>query len=141
MLASMPEHWHGGPILVFGVDPSLPPEAFTLTVQANTTLNATLVLYMVAGRVFHNINTVHAHTHARQCQVYISGSDIRGCIFAAYGFAEQVLSVDPWYYYLDLIPEYTGWVALPLSYSYSSGEPAFPVRAPPTSPSYHLLSM
>ena len=56
------------------------------------------------------------------------GSDLRGGIYAAYALAEEVLGVDPWYYWTDNEPGYRGQLELQTGFDRSSGPPTFRYR-------------
>jgi Glycosyl hydrolase family 115 len=60
--------------------------------------------------------------------VVAAGADMRGAIYAAYALSEELLGVDPWYYWVDKEPEYKGSVQVPLDYHKSWGPPSFKYR-------------
>jgi hypothetical protein len=57
-----------------------------------------------------------------------SGNDIRGCIYAAYAFSEEVLGVDPWYYWVDKEPMARERVDIPAGFEHRDGSPTFRYR-------------
>jgi len=57
-----------------------------------------------------------------------TGSDMRGSIFAAYTFSEEVLGVDPWYYWVDKEPEKRNEIKVDSSLNKSFGSPTFKYR-------------
>ncbi|HBO44372.1 MAG TPA: hypothetical protein DD670_10655, partial [Planctomycetaceae bacterium] len=57
-----------------------------------------------------------------------TGADMRGAIYAAYALSEELLGVDPWYYWVDRQPEYKGRVEVPADYSKTWGPPTFKYR-------------
>jgi len=56
------------------------------------------------------------------------GGDLRGAIYAAYALSEEVLGVDPWYYWVDKEPAFRGRVELWKDFDRSSGAPTFRYR-------------
>lgn len=56
------------------------------------------------------------------------GGDLRGAIYAAYALSEEVLGVDPWYYWVDKEPAFRGRVELRKDFDRSSGAPTFRYR-------------
>ncbi len=63
---------------------------------------------------------------ARQA-VVLTGSDVRGAIYAVYQFSQQVLGVDPLYWWTDHAPERRVSVAVPADLSLTDG-PVFHYR-------------
>jgi hypothetical protein len=57
-----------------------------------------------------------------------TGSDLRGAIYAAYALSEEILGVDPWYYWVDKEPAYRGKIEVPEGFSKSFGPPTFRYR-------------
>ncbi|NLE38228.1 MAG: hypothetical protein GX621_09415 [Pirellulaceae bacterium] len=57
-----------------------------------------------------------------------TGSDARGAIYAAYALSEELLGVDPWYYWVDKEPEYKGRVEVTSDYRKHWGPPTFKYR-------------
>jgi len=59
--------------------------------------------------------------------VVLTGSDVRGAIYAVYQFSQQFLGVDPLYFWTDHIPQRRSEASLPDNFSLTSG-PAFHFR-------------
>jgi hypothetical protein len=57
-----------------------------------------------------------------------TGADLRGSIYAAYALSEEVLGVDPWYYWVDKEPAFRGRIELPVGFSRPFGPPTFRYR-------------
>ncbi|MFA5848961.1 MAG: glycosyl hydrolase 115 family protein [Bacteroidales bacterium] len=57
-----------------------------------------------------------------------TGSDIRGSIFAAYTFSQEILGVDPWYYWTDNEPKPQISIIIGEGYSKKSVKPTFRFR-------------
>ena len=57
-----------------------------------------------------------------------TGADMRGAIYAAYALSEEVLGVDPWYFWVDKEPAFRGHVAVAADFDKSSGPPTFKYR-------------
>jgi len=57
-----------------------------------------------------------------------TGSDIRGSIFAAYTFSEEILGVDPWYYWVDKEPVSRTQIEIPQTFSRWEVQPTFQYR-------------
>jgi Glycosyl hydrolase family 115 len=57
-----------------------------------------------------------------------TGSDMRGSIYAAYAFSEEILGVDPWYYWVDKEPLRRGQIEIPATFDKSYGPPTFKYR-------------
>lgn len=63
----------------------------------------------------------------RPCLV-AHGSDLRGSIFAAYTLSENLLGVDPWYFWTDMEPAFRGALQVAPGYHESFGPPTFKYR-------------
>ncbi len=57
-----------------------------------------------------------------------TGADIRGSIYAAYALAEELLGVDPWYYWVDKEPVARERIEVPAGYNRRFGPPTFKYR-------------
>jgi hypothetical protein len=57
-----------------------------------------------------------------------TGSDMRGSIYAAYAFSEEILGVDPWYYWVDKEPLPRNQIEMPATFEKSFGPPTFKYR-------------
>lgn len=57
-----------------------------------------------------------------------TGADLRGAIYAAYALSEELLGVDPWYFWTDHEPELRGTVEVPDGFSLQFGPPTFEYR-------------
>ncbi|MBE7558911.1 glycosyl hydrolase 115 family protein [bacterium] len=57
-----------------------------------------------------------------------TGSDVRGAIYAAYALSEELLGVDPWYFWTDHEPAFKGTVEVPEELSLRFGPPTFEYR-------------
>jgi hypothetical protein len=60
--------------------------------------------------------------------VILTGSDMRGAIYAVYEFSRQYLGVDPLYYWTDRMPARRSSVKLPDRLSIQAGPPSFRYR-------------
>jgi hypothetical protein len=54
-----------------------------------------------------------------------TGADLRGAIYAAYAVSEELLGVDPWYFWVDHEPAARPYVAIPAAYARQWGPPRF----------------
>ncbi len=110
VLRRPPEAWHG-PVVYLGLkgdwrkemvkDPFPGPESFLIR----------------AGR-----------DPAGRPALVATGADVRGTIYAAYALSEELLGVDPWYYWVDKPPVFRGQIAVPADYRMSFGPPTFRYR-------------
>ena len=57
-----------------------------------------------------------------------TGADLRGAIYAAYAVSEELLGVDPWYFWVDHEPSPKPCVVLPAAYARQWGPPRFKYR-------------
>lgn len=57
-----------------------------------------------------------------------AGTDLRGAIYAAYALAEEILGVDPWYYWTDHEPAARTQVEVPADLNRNFGPPTFRYR-------------
>ena len=57
-----------------------------------------------------------------------TGTDLRGAIYAAYAVSEELLGVDPWYFWVDHEPTPRHHVAIPAAYARQWGPPCFKYR-------------
>ncbi|MCC6125978.1 MAG: glycosyl hydrolase 115 family protein [Pirellulales bacterium] len=57
-----------------------------------------------------------------------TGNDLRGAIYAAYALSEEILGVDPWYFWVDKEPRYRGKIELPAGFAKQFGPPTFRYR-------------
>ena len=57
-----------------------------------------------------------------------TGADIRGSIYAAYAFSEEILGVDPWYYWVDKEPAARSKIGIPSGLDRRFGSPTFKYR-------------
>lgn len=57
-----------------------------------------------------------------------TGADVRGAIYAAYALSEDLLGVDPWYYWVDKEPVPRTCITLPAGYAKRFGPPTFKYR-------------
>ena len=57
-----------------------------------------------------------------------TGADGRGAIYAAYALAEEILGVDPWYYWVDKEPAFRGKIEVASDLNQSFGPPTFKYR-------------
>lgn len=60
--------------------------------------------------------------------VVATGADVRGAIYAAYALSEELLGIDPWYYWVDRQPPYRGRIDVPADYHRTWGPPTFKYR-------------
>ena len=63
----------------------------------------------------------------RNC-IVATGADMRGAIFAAYTFSEEVLGVDPWYYWVDKEPAKKNEISVASDFNKSYSSPTFKYR-------------
>lgn len=57
-----------------------------------------------------------------------TGADIRGSIYAAYALSEEILGVDPWYYWVDKEPSAKSRIEIPAGFDRKFGPPTFKHR-------------
>lgn len=57
-----------------------------------------------------------------------TGADVRGSIFAAYALSEELLGVDPWYFWTDNEAAKQERIAVPAGFDRSHGSPTFKYR-------------
>lgn len=57
-----------------------------------------------------------------------SGIDIRGSIYAAYTFSEEILGIDPWYFWVDKEPSKKSKINISAQYNRQFGIPTFKYR-------------
>jgi hypothetical protein len=57
-----------------------------------------------------------------------TGADMRGSIYAAYALSEEILGVDPWYYWVDKEPAARTTIAIPAGFDKRFGSPTFKYR-------------
>ncbi len=60
--------------------------------------------------------------------IVAAGADVRGTIYAGYAFSEQILKVDPWYYWVDKEPRRQAKIEVPDDLCRSFGPPTFRYR-------------
>jgi hypothetical protein len=60
--------------------------------------------------------------------VVAAGADMRGAIYAAYALSEEILGVDPWYYWTDHEPAARREIEVPANFEKKSGSPTFRYR-------------
>lgn len=65
---------------------------------------------------------------ARDGDLYLAGAEELGTIYALYTFSEQVLGVDPWYFWNDFLPEKKELIELEADFDISHGSPSFKYR-------------
>ena len=106
VVSKAPDNWPG-PVVYLGTQPSglkdLPDgaECFVLRVQQDGKGRPTLVA---------------------------AGADQRGSIYAAYALAEEILGVDPWYYWTDHEPAARTQIDVPADLNRRFGPPTFRYR-------------
>ncbi len=57
-----------------------------------------------------------------------TGADMRGSIYAAYALSEEILRVDPWYYWVDKEPAARSKIEIPAGFNRQFGSPTFKYR-------------
>lgn len=57
-----------------------------------------------------------------------TGADMRGSIYAAYALSEEILGVDPWYYWVDKEPSLRDSINIPTEFKKIYGSPTFKYR-------------
>ncbi len=63
----------------------------------------------------------------RPC-IVATGADVRGAIFSAYTFSEEVLGVDPWYYWVDKEPARQKEINISSQFNKAYSAPTFKYR-------------
>lgn len=63
-----------------------------------------------------------------QAEVLVTGADLRGSIYAAYAFSEEILGVDPWWFWADHEPVFRGKVEVRAYLNMRIGPPSFRYR-------------
>jgi hypothetical protein len=67
-------------------------------------------------------------TGSKQRAVLLTGSDMRGAIYAVYQFSQQFLGVDPMYFWTDIVPAQKEQVIVPAGFFLQDGPPTFTHR-------------
>jgi hypothetical protein len=57
-----------------------------------------------------------------------TGADVRGAIYAAYALSEEVLGVDPWYFWADKEPAHRGQIDVAAGLDHRAGPATFRYR-------------
>jgi len=57
--------------------------------------------------------------------ILVTGADPRGAIYAAYAFSEEILGVDPWWFWTDQEPTFRASIAVPATYNLPVAAPTF----------------
>jgi hypothetical protein len=57
-----------------------------------------------------------------------TGADMRGSMYAAYALSEEILGVDPWYYWVDKEPAARSRIEVPADFDRRFGPPTFKYR-------------
>ena len=65
---------------------------------------------------------------ADQPVLLATGADMRGAIYAAYAFSEEVLGVDPWWFWTDKEPAFRDSIAVPAGFNLPVARPTFKYR-------------
>jgi hypothetical protein len=60
--------------------------------------------------------------------ILATGADPRGAIYAAYAFSEEILGVDPWWFWTDKEPTFRASITVPAGYNLSVAAPTFKYR-------------
>jgi len=60
--------------------------------------------------------------------ILATGADMRGAIYAAYAFSEEILGVDPWWFWTDKEPAFRTSVVVPAGYNLPVAAPTFKHR-------------
>lgn len=60
--------------------------------------------------------------------ILAAGSDMRGAIYAAYAFSEEILGVDPWWFWTDKEPVYRSSIVVPGDFNLPVAAPTFKYR-------------
>ncbi len=68
------------------------------------------------------------HDAAGRPAVVATGTDVRGAIYAAYALSEELLGVDPWYFWADKEPAFRGRVEVTGHLDRRFGPPTFRYR-------------
>ena len=63
-----------------------------------------------------------------QSVVLATGADLRGAIYAAYAFSEEILGVDPWWFWADHEPAFRGTIAVRADLNLQFGPATFKYR-------------
>jgi hypothetical protein len=108
VVAALPQGWRG-PAIYFGIQSSNSTLRLTLSRERES---FTLGVQAIDG------------TQA----VAAVGADLRGAIYAAYAFSEEVLGVDPWWYWADKEPVPRKSIEVPGDFSQTVASPTFKYR-------------
>ena len=60
--------------------------------------------------------------------ILATGADMRGTIYALYAFSEEVLGVDPWWFWADKEPSFRESIDVPAHLDIQAGSPTFKYR-------------
>ncbi len=110
VLTSAPDGWTG-PLLYFGVGAGATPE---------------LAASPPVGRESFVLG-VRTRTDG-VLAILATGADLRGSIYALYAFSEEVLGVDPWWFWADKEPAFRESIEVPASLNIVAGSPTFKYR-------------
>jgi hypothetical protein len=113
VLSSPPAEGWDGPLLHFGL-------------AANTPSATDVVSSPVHGREAFVLG-VRARANGRPV-ILATGADMRGAIYAAYAFSEEILGVDPWWFWTDKEPVFRTSIVVSASYNLPVAAPTFKHR-------------
>lgn len=111
VLSAPPEAGWEGPLIYFGLRANAAQEVTSVALQGRESF-ALGVRPGQAGRPV----------------ILATGSDMRGAIYAAYAFSEEILGVDPWWFWTDKEPVYRGSIAVPANFNLPVAVPTFKYR-------------
>jgi hypothetical protein len=109
VLTAPPAAGWDGPLLYFGLAANSVPTG--------------LVSPLVHGREAFVLG-VRASATGRRV-ILATGADPRGAIYAAYAFSEEILGVDPWWFWTDNEPTFRASIAVPAAYNLPVAAPTF----------------
>jgi hypothetical protein len=111
VLAAPPEAGWDGPLLYFGLKANAAPAVASVP---------------LAGRERFALG-VRAGPAGRPV-ILATGSDLRGAIYAAYAFSEEILGVNPWWFWTDQEPAFRSSITVPVDYDLPVAAPTFKYR-------------
>jgi len=104
--SQIPANWNY-PVLLIGCNASFVAPIRSTWVPAGKEAFAVVGLAAEKKRGNAYISTANSFP-----AIYVVGYDVRGTIYAIYAFAEEVLGVDPWWYFTDNDPSYVGSISV-----------------------------
>ena len=103
-------------------------EIKTAPIMGKATATDSILIFMRDHTAPPESYTVVAAPASPKCgapSLTITGADELGLLFGLYHVSTHFLSVDPFWWFIDVQPRFVGGVDVPTNFTYSSGAPAF----------------